>query len=63
MMVDEVDEERELMKLDEEAIKRGLQGLAEEHPEHLADFLREEEDAITGDVFVQLCVFGELVYG
>jgi pimeloyl-ACP methyl ester carboxylesterase len=32
-------------------------------PEHWADFLTENEDAETGDVFVQLCLLGEVVYG
>lgn len=30
---------------------------------HLQDFINENEDAITGDVFVQLCVLGDVVYG
>lgn len=30
---------------------------------HFADFMRENEDAITGDVFLQLSLFGEVVYG
>jgi hypothetical protein len=31
--------------------------------EHLADFLNDNEDADTGDVFVQLAVMGEIVFG
>lgn len=30
---------------------------------HFNDFMNENEDAITGDVFIQLCVLGEVVYG
>lgn len=30
---------------------------------HLGDLLSENEDATTGDVFLQLCVFGEVIYG
>lgn len=30
---------------------------------HLADFINENEDATTGDVFVQLAVMGSVVYG
>lgn len=30
---------------------------------HFADFLAENDDAITGDVFLQLAVMGEIVFG
>ncbi len=30
---------------------------------NLADVLREEDDAETGDHFIQLCVFKEVIYG
>lgn len=30
---------------------------------HLQNMLEENEDADTGDVLIQLCVFGEVVYG
>jgi hypothetical protein len=51
-------------QLDRAAIERGMpifQKIA--GGQHLADFLNENEDAITGDVFLQCCVFGEVVYG
>lgn len=48
--------------LDREAIARGLR-LFPNHPFHLSNWLNENEDAETGDVFVQLCVLGEIVYG
>ena len=34
-----------------------------ETPRHLADFMSESDDASTGDVFLQLCIFGSVVYG
>ena len=37
--------------------------MAETHPRHFADFLAGNEDATTGDVLLQLAVFGELVFG
>lgn len=49
--------------LDLEAIKKGLQVLATEHPSHWKDFLNENEDADTGDVFLQCCLYGEVVFG
>jgi hypothetical protein len=37
--------------------------MSEKFPEHWADFINENDDAITGDIFVQCCVFGDTVYG
>ncbi len=50
-------------RLDREAIQHGLKIMAEECPQHYGNFLSENEDAITGDVFLQCCLFGEIVYG
>lgn len=33
------------------------------HPSHFADFTCESDDANTADIFMQLVVFGEVVYG
>jgi|GEM_PF-2085902 len=51
--------------LDREAIERGLYLMFANprYKQHASDFLSENEDAETGDVFVQLCLFGEIVYG
>lgn len=45
------------------AIQRGLQLLADEYPQHWDDFQNHNADASTGDVFLQLCLFGKVVYG
>lgn len=55
--------EENLLHLDLDAIQRGLKLMAANHPKHFADFMVENYDAITGDVFIQLCVFGEIIYG
>lgn len=54
---------KEPFKLDRLAIVNGLKKMAEKHPKHFADFISENDDATTGDVFLQMCVFGEVVYG
>ena len=59
-----VDKETEIQHtLDQKTIVNGLQVMAERYPEHWADVLRDDGDANTGDVFLQCCIFGELVYG
>jgi hypothetical protein len=37
--------------------------MADKYPRHIADILSENDDATTGDVFLQLCLFGDVVYG
>jgi hypothetical protein len=47
------------------SIERGLKLFAtdEKVKHHWANFLSENDDAETGDVFLQLCVFGEVIFG
>lgn len=46
-----------------EKLNRGLYLLTlREHIKHLADIIEGNDDATTADVFVQLCLFGELRY-
>lgn len=41
----------------------GLQVMATKYPHHMAAVLDENEDADTGDVFLQCALFGEVVFG
>lgn len=50
-------------KLDKHAIQRGLDVMWEKYPRHFGDFLAENDDADTGDCFLQCCLFGEMIYG
>lgn len=45
------------------SIREGMEKMALHHGRHFGDFLSENDDAETADVFLQLCTFGELVYG
>ena len=49
--------------MDLESIQRGIDVMSSEYPRHWADFMSENDDAITADVFIQCCVFGESPYG
>jgi hypothetical protein len=57
-----MDDSKDLV-LDREAVERGLKVMATKYERHWANFIRQNDDAITGDVFLQCCVLGELVYG
>lgn len=44
-------------------IPMALKQMAKEYPRHWEDFINENADADTGDIFFQLLCFGEVVYG
>ena len=44
-------------------VPEALRKLAREYPHQWDLFMCEQEDADTGDLFFQLCVFGEVIYG
>jgi len=41
----------------------GLSLMQEKYPHQFAAFMTEKDDADTADIFIQLCLFGEVVYG
>lgn len=43
-------------------VKRGLALMAKQEPSHFADVVSGRFDATTGDVFLQLCLLGEVEY-
>jgi hypothetical protein len=53
----------DVFRLDLKSIGRGLDALATKYPRHFADLINENTDAITADVLLQCCLFGELIYG
>lgn len=44
-------------------VKAGIQVMADKAPQHFADWMTENDDAETSDVFLQCILFGEIVYG
>lgn len=50
-------------RLNLKAIKTGLQKMADNSPRHFSDFVDETGDATTGDVLLQYCLFGEIIFG
>jgi CBS domain-containing protein len=41
----------------------GLQTMADNYPNHWHDFINDNEDAATSDVFLQCCLYGEAIFG
>lgn len=65
MIADLEDEDGDKYMLDKAAIDRGkaLLSTDDQYSHHLENVLQEQDDADTGDVFLQLCLFGEVIYG
>jgi hypothetical protein len=51
------------VKLDLEKIEKGLKIMIRKYPSHMDNFINENDDGETGDVFLQCCLFGEVKYG
>lgn len=56
-------EEAKRYRLDRDAMQKGIELMAEHSPAHFGDFIKENDDAVTGDIFLQYCLFGEIIYG
>jgi hypothetical protein len=56
-------EDGDTFVLNLQKIQAGLQAFAKQYPRHFMNFLDENEDAETGDVFLQCCVFGRVELG
>jgi hypothetical protein len=50
-------------RLDLAAIKKGLAIMAAKYPRHMNDAIVENDDGDTADVFLQCCIYGNVVYG
>jgi hypothetical protein len=49
--------------LDLKSITKGVQTFTDKYPYQFSGFLADNDDAITGDCFLQCCLFGEVIYG
>ena len=58
-----VEDDHNASLLNWDTLNRGFEVMRDEYPSHWADMVEENGDADTADVFLQCCLFGELVYG
>lgn len=63
LKISDMEDDDKIYWLNMDAIKKGLQVMADKFPVHFGDFLGEDEDAATGDIFLQCCLFGDIIYG
>lgn len=66
VMLTSSEDERDVYTLDDKAIKRGLEAMAAKFPARLQGHFFQvdyDSDAEDGDVFLQCCLFGDVIYG
>jgi hypothetical protein len=54
---------KDLWRLDRAALEKGWLLMITDAPGHYADAVDGNFDACTGDVYLQLCLFGEVIFG
>jgi hypothetical protein len=53
----------QILELRLEGVAQGLEVVAKYYPRHFADLVNENGDAITANVLLQSCLFGEVIFG
>lgn len=54
--------EKTYIELNRKACLKGLSIMAKKYPHHFADFMSEDDDATTADVFLQCALYHEVIY-
>lgn len=49
--------------LNREKLLKGVEVMQKKYPRHFADWLSQNDDATTADVYLQCCLFGEAIFG
>jgi hypothetical protein len=57
------DDEGNVHALNKDKLCEGLKTMATKFQRHFMDLITENDDAETGDVFLQCCLFGDVIYG
>ena len=56
-------EQLELSVLDRNSLFKGAEIMAKDYPRHFEDWINGDWDSITADVYLQCCLFGDIIYG
>jgi hypothetical protein len=59
---DSEDDKIKFYSLNLKKIKKGLTVMAKKYPSHFADIIKGDYDNTTGDIFLQCCIFGKIIY-
>jgi len=63
IMIADSEGDMETKLLNREAMEKGLKIMSEICPLHFKNFMTENDDAETGDVFLQCCLYGYIIFG
>ena len=61
--IQDIEDEFSLRLLGLNDVFSGAKAMAAKYPKHWGDVMTENDDADTGDVFLQCCLFDEVIYG
>lgn len=61
--IHDIETGQKLGEINLKSIEEGEQLMADKYPSHLLDIVNENDDANTADIWFQLCVLKEVVYG
>jgi hypothetical protein len=63
LIIEDLQNVMNLKSLNLPTIYSGIKVMAEKYPQHFNNFISGNDDAETGDVFLQCCLYGEIVFG
>jgi hypothetical protein len=63
LMIADSECDMETKLLNREAMEKGLSIMAKKYPLNFNKFMTENDDAETGDVFLQCALYGEIIFG
>jgi hypothetical protein len=63
LVQDREDASSEKVLINRDRLEKSIKLMAEKYPQHFNDFINENEDADTGDVFLQLATYEDIVFG
>lgn len=63
VIIKDMEDSGKTYTLNLETIHKGMAVMAEKYSQHFSNFYTSNDDAITGDVFLQCCLFGKIIYG
>jgi hypothetical protein len=62
VVIGDIENDFKPVLLNKEAISKGLQVMSEKYTAHMQNFINDNDDADTGDVFLQCCLFGDVIF-
>ncbi len=62
VVIEDVEDDNKKHELNRAKLITGMQVMAEKYPHQFKSIMEDDTDAETGDVYLQCCLFGEILY-